>query len=138
MATPLPLNSFDLTHQFASRCAYIKCLDLENRHATVAKSGNLTVLICARFLGYMLVEAPSDAGRQNIASEIIRCPSDEALQALAELYKNHFMRCCESKLAHSCVFLTPALQFSVTRVELPYRLTTLPRLHLTPKKKRTN
>ena len=99
MATPLPrLNSFDITHQFASYCAYNKCLDLEDRHAAVTKSGNLTVLICARFLGYMLLEAPSEDGRTNIASEIVRCSSDEALQGLAELYKNHFMRCCEFML----------------------------------------
>ena len=106
MSTPLPRpNPFDVTNQFASHCAYINCLGLEDRHAAVTKSGNLTVLICARFLGYMLVEAPSDAGRDNIASEIIRCANDEALQTLAELYKNHFIRCCESKHRFTCAFL---------------------------------
>jgi hypothetical protein len=69
-----------------------RCLDLETHHSTVKKVGKPMVLICARFLGYMLIEAPVDAGREGFASEVARCIDDEALQAQAELYKNHFLR----------------------------------------------
>ncbi|KAF8895162.1 hypothetical protein BD779DRAFT_1668499 [Infundibulicybe gibba] len=94
MPTPLPrLNPFESTHLPLSHRAYHRCLDLEDRHTSVKMSGKLTVLICARFLGFMLVEAPVDAGREDFASEVVRCTDDEALQALANLYKNHLIRC---------------------------------------------
>ncbi|KAJ3509951.1 hypothetical protein NLJ89_g4944 [Agrocybe chaxingu] len=46
----------------------------------------------------MILEAPTDEGRMDVASEIVRCAKngdkngDIALQNLAELYKNHFIR----------------------------------------------
>ncbi|KAF8875055.1 hypothetical protein BD779DRAFT_1613478 [Infundibulicybe gibba] len=94
-AHPLPRpGPFDVnTRLLDSYHAYRRCLDLEDHHATVEKTGILTVLICARLLGYMLIEAPVDAGREDFATEVIRCADDEALQALANLYKNHLI-CC--------------------------------------------
>ena len=57
----------------------------------------LQVLICARLLRYMLTEALSDAGREWFALEVVGCLDDEEIQALANLYKDHFIRCCESR-----------------------------------------
>jgi hypothetical protein len=78
--------------------AYESCLDLERRHGQVKQYGALQVLVSARFLGYMLLEAPTNAGRKDFASEILRCIGDDDLQKLAESYKDHLLRVCMSKL----------------------------------------
>ncbi|KAF8879585.1 hypothetical protein BD779DRAFT_1146539 [Infundibulicybe gibba] len=94
MSTPLPRpNPFDSTYLPDSHSGYLKCLELEDHHAVVKKTTKLTVLVCARLLGYMLVEALEDATREEFASEIVRCTDDEALQALAGLYKDHLIHC---------------------------------------------
>ncbi|KAF8199018.1 hypothetical protein BJ912DRAFT_845340 [Pholiota molesta] len=74
--------------------AYNRCLDLEARHEKVEKTVHLPVLISARFLGYMLLEIPTDNGRQDFACEIYRCSSahDDDMQALAQRYVDHFLR----------------------------------------------
>ncbi|KIJ54918.1 hypothetical protein M422DRAFT_153287 [Sphaerobolus stellatus SS14] len=66
---------------------------MEERHEEVEQIGHLTPLICARFLGYMVIEAPSVEGRLEISTEIIRCTEDHKFQQLANLYKDHFVRC---------------------------------------------
>ena len=90
-------NPFDKTHDFVPNCAYNRCLDLEDRRTAVNKSGTLEVLVCARFLGYMLIEAPSATGRIEFATNVVRCVNYEAIQDLANMYKNHFIRCCTSR-----------------------------------------
>ena len=62
------------------------------------KYGRLDVLVCARMLGYVLLEAPTEEGRMEFASEVIRCGNDgdKELQSLAELYKDHLLRVCKS------------------------------------------
>jgi hypothetical protein len=100
MPEPLPRpNSYDTTILVLFNCAYSKCLDLESRHAQVSKHGDLEVLVCARFLGFMILEAPTDNGRKEFATEVLRCNSDDDLQKLADLYKNYFLRVCESGTA---------------------------------------
>lgn len=91
-------NPYMETTQFIIRCAYDRCLDLEKRHAEVPKHGRLDVLVCARMLGYVLLEAPTEEGRMEFASEVIRCShdGDKELQSLAELYKDHLLRVCKS------------------------------------------
>ena len=99
MPTALPsVNPYKETAQFVIRCAYDRCLDLETRHMEVPKHGRLDVLVCARMLGYMLLEAPTEEGRMDFASEVVRCghDGDKALQSLAELYKDHLFRVCKS------------------------------------------
>jgi len=92
ISLPQP-NPYNTTVQHVFHCAYNRCLDLERRHTAVKKleNGKLEVLVCARFLGYMILEAPTDEGRSEIASEIIRSIDDQTLQKLGELYKNHFV-----------------------------------------------
>jgi hypothetical protein len=46
----------------------------------------------------MLIEAPTSAGREEFASEINQCTSDQLLQDLANLYKDHFICCCKLSL----------------------------------------
>ncbi|KAL1943932.1 hypothetical protein VTO73DRAFT_3750 [Trametes versicolor] len=49
-------------------------------------------LVCARLLGRLLLEAPTEDGRNNVASEIVQCRDDSELFRLANLYKDHFIR----------------------------------------------
>jgi len=107
---PLPRpNPFNATEQ--SHTAYQICLHLEDRQAFVRQSEEtkLPVLVCARFLGHMLVEATTETGRRNIAAEIISSVDDDQLQKLAETYKNYFMLCCKSCIlcSHEVSFSTP-------------------------------
>ena len=99
MPQPLPFpNPYDANDEFNTayfHAAYESCLDLERRHGQVKQCGNLQVLVCARFLGHMLLEAPTNAGRRDFASEILRCTGDDDLQKLAGAYKDHFLRVCE-------------------------------------------
>ncbi|CAA7265221.1 unnamed protein product [Cyclocybe aegerita] len=95
MVTPLPRpNQYNASSQFIPHTAYNRCLDLEDQHKQVSQHVRLDVLVCARFLGYMILEAPTDEGRMDVASEIVRCAKtgDIGLQDLAESYKNHFFR----------------------------------------------
>ncbi|PPQ93669.1 hypothetical protein CVT25_012728 [Psilocybe cyanescens] len=72
--------------------AYNKCLDLEARHEQVKRICFLQVLVCARFLGYMLLQAPTDGGRKSFGWEIHQCSSDDAIQELAQIYSDHLLR----------------------------------------------
>jgi hypothetical protein len=97
MPCPLPRpNPYDTSKQLIINTAYGICLDLEDRHNQVLKTTNLDVLVCSRFLGFMIVEAPTEEGRTEFATEVIRCQGDDDLQKLGELYKDHFLRVCKS------------------------------------------
>lgn len=91
---PNPYDANDEPNITYFHTAYEICLDLERRHGQVKQCGTLQVLVCARFLGYMLLEAPTNTGRKGFASEILRCLGDNDLQNLAEAYKDHFLRVC--------------------------------------------
>jgi len=110
---PLPRpNPFSTTEQGPSHTAYQMCLHLEDRQAIVRQSEEtrLSVLVCARFLGYMLVEAITETGRQNVAAEIISSVDDDQLQNLAETHKNYFILCCKSCILCShdpLILITP-------------------------------
>lgn len=107
MPPPLPPNPYVASTQFVFNRAYEKCLSLEGRHDQVLQSGNMQVLVCARFLGRMILEAPEDEGREDFASEVKRCVGDEELQSLAEVYTNHLLCICKCQLLVAvAVFLT--------------------------------
>ncbi|EIM91014.1 uncharacterized protein STEHIDRAFT_152697 [Stereum hirsutum FP-91666 SS1] len=95
---PLPRpNSFNTGTELVLHTAYSRCLDFETNvlanPAALPQTGKLSPLICARLIGRLLLEAPTDDGRANVASEIVRCQDDTNLQNMANLYKDHFIRC---------------------------------------------
>ncbi|KAF8964874.1 hypothetical protein BDZ97DRAFT_1904240 [Flammula alnicola] len=92
MPQPLPPNPYNTGQQAVLHAAYKRCVILQNSHLEVVQCGRLSVLICARLLGYMILEAPIDEGRTEFVSEIVRCVNDVDLQKLAEVYKNHLLR----------------------------------------------
>ena len=98
MAFPLPPNPYHTTTQFVFNQAYEICLSLEGRHDQVSQSGVMKVLVCARFLGRMILEAPQDEGREYFASEVGRCHNDEELQGLAEIYAKHILYLRKSEI----------------------------------------
>ena len=101
---PLPPNPYHTTAHFAFNQAYETCLSLEGRHDRVVQSGVMKVLVCARFLGRMVLEAPQDEGREYFASEVSsRCHNDEELQGLAEIYAKRIL--CLRKSKFKCKFV---------------------------------
>jgi hypothetical protein len=122
MLQPLPSNPYNTGQQAVLHVAYGRCTTLQNRHSQVVPCSHLSVLICARILGYMILEAPTDEGRTELATEIVRCVGDEDLQKLAEIYKNHLLRVCKPLFRCLSHPLTKdASQFSETR-GVPQRL----------------
>ncbi|KAF5388436.1 hypothetical protein D9615_000677 [Tricholomella constricta] len=94
MPDPLPRpNPLNTSYNPVIHSAYNLCLDLEEREAQATQHGRLSPLISVRFLGYLIVEATTKAGQLEISTEIIGTVGDQALQALANVYKDHFI-CC--------------------------------------------
>ncbi|THH07530.1 hypothetical protein EW146_g9291 [Bondarzewia mesenterica] len=87
MPKPLPPNQY--LPETRWHTAYEKCLNLEILPATPQRTPSLQM--CARVLGYMMLEAPLPAGRDNVSNEIVDCADAEALRRLARLYMDTFV-----------------------------------------------
>lgn len=114
-------NPFDTTDDPIIHTAHKLCLHLEALQQEVQKT-TLLVLICARFLGYMLIEAPTDPGRLEFATEVMRHCTDDMLQELAVVSpslacaatqftvpKNHSLShhsTAKAKVRHQILFLS--------------------------------
>ncbi|KAK0467013.1 uncharacterized protein EV420DRAFT_660011 [Desarmillaria tabescens] len=60
---------------------------------SVMSSGSMTPRVAGRLLGYMLLEAPTVEGRDNVTFEIVSCAGDEArLKQLTQLYAEVYIR----------------------------------------------
>lgn len=91
MPAPLPPNPFPVGTTV--RKAYDKCLGFE---CSALDSGRRpSPLVCARLLGYMLIHAPVQTGKEHLSREIVACINDEDLRNLGEFYDQHFVRLCE-------------------------------------------
>ncbi|KAF5348781.1 hypothetical protein D9756_009749 [Leucocoprinus leucothites] len=83
---PLPLNPFDEQDQPDLHDAYDQCL------ASEREAGSEQELMCARCLGYFLIEAPVVHGQHTVAKDILLCNGDKrAMDHLAQLYINHII-----------------------------------------------
>jgi hypothetical protein len=94
MPQPLPPNPYS-HEQLDCHNAYNVCLHLET--AAPLPQGpqdRRSELVFARFLGYMIIEAPSDEGRATISREINSCGDDATCMVLAEFLINHLLRFC--------------------------------------------
>jgi len=93
MPQPLPPNPYP---PGPWHDAYNRCLDFET-HAPdfPAPRSGPTRLICARLLGYIVLEAPGDKGRDTMSREIMSAANGAALDTLAKYFLHHFIRCCE-------------------------------------------
>lgn len=84
-----PVNPFNIP---AHRRAYQRALDLQAASLSRRISDDVTK---ARLLGYMLLEFNDLEARNTLAREMNACTDQTKLKGLAELYINHFIRCCK-------------------------------------------
>lgn len=89
MACPLPQDDYLLGVQ---RDAYQKALGYE------AGSDTTDDIMFDRYLGRMLHEIPTEAGRWAIAKEVKDCDYPVEPQDLAEIYISRFTKCCKYEI----------------------------------------
>jgi hypothetical protein len=98
MPAPLSPNTYP---EGLWREGYKICLEFESKAimiSTPLPSSDPSCLVCARFLGYMILEAPTDRGRDNISRQIIDCVDEDELVELMRFCIGHFVRCGERPL----------------------------------------
>ena len=97
---PLLPNPYHQLDQVNYHEAYNRCLQSE------AKAGaTVNRLMFARCLGYLILEAPTSAGRDMISDDILECKGNrDDMEALAQLYINHLLRLCELTFLYSFVY----------------------------------
>ena len=87
--TTLPPNPYRPATLWSN--AYNKCLVIKS--AAAPNTEGFSPLVRARFLGYLILKAPTDEGRTNLSNEVHDCVDDAALLELASRYKLIFLRC---------------------------------------------
>jgi hypothetical protein len=98
IAMPQPLPSNPYNHdQPGWRDAYDVCLRLEG-------ATSMPKLVFVRFIGYMILEAPSNEARDAVSREINSYADDVALLDLAEFLTYNLLRFCTSPLIHEYIF----------------------------------
>ncbi|THH03489.1 hypothetical protein EW146_g10433 [Bondarzewia mesenterica] len=113
------------------REAYDICLRFERN----AGDSQPKRLMCARFLGYMVLEAPAVRGRDNFSNEIKSCANEEALKKLAMLYINHFVAVRAAKGTPTPSTHPSRPSFDNSEKTLKYLLEEAPQNHTTAKAK---
>ncbi|KAJ8597921.1 hypothetical protein M405DRAFT_779056 [Rhizopogon salebrosus TDB-379] len=97
MPVSLPINPFQIDSTPSN--AYDVCLVFESRasEASDTRGHKPSELVCARLLGYMLIHAPVDTGRDYLAKAILSCTDDDdGLKRLGKFYFDHFIRLFKS------------------------------------------
>ncbi|KAK0451323.1 uncharacterized protein EV420DRAFT_1560326 [Desarmillaria tabescens] len=91
---PLPANPFLQAGFYA---AFNLCLSLESRSHLVSLPDprHPPVILCARILGYALIEAPTNVGRDHMAKSINDGSTDDTLLALGKYYAQRLLRIFE-------------------------------------------
>ncbi|KAJ8584280.1 hypothetical protein M405DRAFT_747326 [Rhizopogon salebrosus TDB-379] len=90
MPTPLSPNTYP---EGLWREGYKICLEFESKAiSTPLPSSDPSCLVCARFLGYMILEAPTDHGRDNISRQIIDCVDEDEQVELMKFCIGHLVR----------------------------------------------
>ena len=108
MPQPLPLNPYAVGSFHSD--AYVSCVNMEAYALGLPpQDRGPSVLVCARFLGYMILHAPPGQGRNNISTEIASCNNNfTRLCEVACKYIDHFVRWCEcvvkDPLPNSCTY----------------------------------
>ncbi|KDQ54715.1 hypothetical protein JAAARDRAFT_402182 [Jaapia argillacea MUCL 33604] len=133
--TPLPRNTYDNP---LWRDAYDVCLRFEHSCAssTPVRSGT-PGLVCARMLGYMILFAPVDSGRNYVSAEVNGCENEEALGRLADIYISFFARCFKASKGRTPTPSTHPSRPSFDDIEetLKYLIEEAPQDHCTAKYK---
>jgi len=103
---PLPSNPYPQDSNSEAHAAYDECLKCQDEAGNDAK-----LLIYARCLGFLIIEAPDDVARDYISHEIMRCEGNgDQMNALAQFYITHLFRLCGSLLI---ILITALISFLV-------------------------
>jgi len=93
---PLLPNPYHQLDQVNYHEAYNHCLQSKAEAGTT-----VTRLMFARCIGYLILEAPTSAGRDIISDEILECKGNrDDMEALAQLYIHHLLCLCELKVIY--------------------------------------
>ncbi|KAK0199866.1 hypothetical protein DFS33DRAFT_1365519 [Desarmillaria ectypa] len=99
-ARALPPNPFSAADVPQVHAAFNLCLSLESRAlqnlVPLPDPKHPTVVVCARVLGFTLMEAPSDLGRDHMAESINNGNTDDTLLALGKYYIQRLLRVFKS------------------------------------------
>ncbi len=83
-AKALPLNPYDTLREKTWHDAYAQCLRIQPLHVDVTFDARL---VYARILGYLILEVPTDGGRDYISRKILSCEGDVSkLHDFAKLF----------------------------------------------------
>lgn len=99
---PLPDNPFSLQGRPSWHEAYARCTRLF--FWAVGRQplpGTASYDMCSRVLGHLVMEAPTDRGRDWVCKKILNCPDEHALARLAQKYIFTFVGACASSLLPS-------------------------------------
>ncbi|KAK0444206.1 uncharacterized protein EV420DRAFT_1768324 [Desarmillaria tabescens] len=114
---PKPFSAADLPEVHA---AFNLCLSLEARAPLVPlpHRNHPAVVVCARVLGFTLIEAPSDDGRDHMANSINSGNNDKTLLALGKNYIERLLRSNLQRGEHLLRRSIPLVRISMIRRRL--------------------
>jgi hypothetical protein len=96
------------------RRTYRRCFDNEKEATSTLPGTTTTPLIYARFLGYLLLELPTNEGRRVLGHEILECVSDN-LDIWGKRYVDHLIRLCVLS-----IFKTLLLSWYIFEFHVPF------------------
>jgi hypothetical protein len=103
---PLPDNTFSRQSHPSWHDAYARCTRLF--FWAVGRQpppGAASYDMCSRVLGHLVLEAPTERGRDWVCKRILGCPDEHALALLAQKYIFTFIGACASSASHlGCAF----------------------------------
>jgi hypothetical protein len=107
---PLPENKFNRQTHPTWHDAYARCTRLFFWAVGRQPSpGAASYDMCSRVLGHLVLEAPSERGRDWVCKRILNCPDEQALALLAQKFIFTFIGACASPLH---IWPRPQLFFS--------------------------
>lgn len=99
-ASPLPKNPYSTPSEGRWHDAYDMCLKIEPALADPLEED----AVHARLLGYLILEAPTPAGRDYISEEILNCEGNTAkLSELVKFFVSSVMPVCELYILSSFI-----------------------------------
>lgn len=106
---PLPDNAFSRQIHPTWHDAYARCIRFF--FWAVGRQpppGSASYDMCSRVLGHLVLEAPTERGRDWVCKKILNCPDEHALARLAQKYIFTFVGACASSASLSAA--SPALK----------------------------
>jgi hypothetical protein len=112
---PLPDNTFSHQTHPSWHDAYARCTRLFFwAVGRQPQPGAASYDMCSRVLGHLVLEAPTERGRDWVCKRILSCPDEHALALLAQKYIFTFIGACASSASHLAALpVTNSLSFYI-------------------------